>query len=82
MKNIKSIIKATSNISKIIKKTPLELNERLSKKYNCEVYFKREDLQLSRSFKIRGALNKIISLTDTEKKNGIVCASAGNHAPS
>ena len=43
----------------IIKKTPLELNERLSKKYNCNLYLKREDLQIVRSFKIRGSFNKI-----------------------
>lgn len=61
----------------VIKKTPLELNERLSRKYNCKVYLKREDLQSVRSFKIRGAFNKIIN---SDIRNGIVCASAGNHA--
>ena len=63
--------------SKNIKKTSLELNERLSKKYNCNIYFKREDQQIVRSFKIRGAYSKIINL---KNKNKIVCASAGNHA--
>ena len=68
------------NITNIIRKTPLELNERLSKKYKSNIYIKREDLQLCRSFKIRGALHKITKLTDQEKTSGIVCASAGNHA--
>ena len=63
--------------SKIIKKTNLEINERLSKKYNCNIYFKREDQQNVRSFKIRGAFSKIKNTTD---KKEIVCASAGNHA--
>lgn len=61
----------------MIKNTPLELNKRLSDKYNCNIYFKREDQQIVRSFKIRGAYNKI---TKTKNLHGIVCASAGNHA--
>ena len=63
--------------SSIIKNTPLELNERLSNKYNCNVYLKREDQQTVRSFKIRGAFSKITNLENTSE---IVCASAGNHA--
>ncbi len=66
-----------------LKKTPLELNERLSKLYQCQVYLKREDQQVTRSFKIRGALNKIhqTHLTDPDKlKRGVVTCSAGNHA--
>ena len=61
----------------IIIKTPLEYNDRLSSKYNCNVYLKREDLQKVRSFKIRGAYNKIIK---SNKDKGFVTASAGNHA--
>jgi threonine dehydratase len=64
-------------ISPYIKKTPIQYCERLSKLYNANIFFKREDLQLTRSFKIRGALNKIIN-SDIDKK--VVCASAGNHA--
>ena len=60
--------------------TPLMANARASKNYNCNVLFKREDLQVVRSYKIRGAYNKISSLSEAEKQNGIVCASAGNHA--
>ncbi|KHF27685.1 L-threonine dehydratase catabolic TdcB [Anoxybacillus sp. BCO1] len=55
-------------------------NELLSERYDCHVYFKREDLQVVRSFKIRGAYYRMKSLSEEEKKNGIVCASAGNHA--
>lgn len=73
--------KVIKRLGKVIRKTPLELNERLSKKYNCNVFLKREDMQISRSFKIRGAFNKILSLPLHDvKENGIVCASAGNHA--
>lgn len=73
--------KVVNRLGKIIRKTPLELNERLSKKYNCNIYLKREDMQISRSFKIRGAFNKILSLPLHDvQKYGIVCASAGNHA--
>jgi threonine dehydratase len=64
----------------IINNTPLQLNKRLSNKYNCNIFLKREDLQIVRSFKIRGAYNKINKLTLEEKEKGIVCASAGNHA--
>ena len=68
----------TSNylIKNHIKNTPLLYNKRLSDKYGTNIYFKREDLQTVRSFKIRGALNKIIK-TDSDI---IVTASAGNHA--
>jgi len=69
-----------NRISPYCKQTPLEYHERLSKLYDCKVYLKREDQQLTRSFKIRGALNKISRLTEDEKNRGIVCASAGNHA--
>ena len=62
----------------IVIKTPLQKNKRLSDKYNCNVYFKREDQQNVRSFKIRGAYNKIIN-TNTNNKD-IVTVSAGNHA--
>ena len=64
----------------IIERTPLQLNRNLSEKYGCNVYLKREDLQVVRSYKIRGAYNKIASLSSEERQRGIVCASAGNHA--
>lgn len=60
--------------------TPLTRNFQYSKALDCNVLFKREDLQVVRSYKIRGAYNKMSSLKPTEIENGIVCASAGNHA--
>jgi threonine dehydratase len=81
MKNfLKEIEIAKNNLKKVVKKTPLELCERLSKKYQANIYFKREDLQKVRSFKIRGAFNKTSQLNDEERKKGVVTASAGNHA--
>ena len=78
--NRNSINNACKIISKYIDKTPLEYNSRLSNLYKCNIYLKREDKQTVRSFKVRGALNKILNLNNKDKQNGIVCASAGNHA--
>ncbi len=78
--NLESVIKAAENLKDLIVDTPLQLNNRLSDKYSSKIFFKREDLQIVRSYKIRGAFNLISSLTDNEKNNGIVTASAGNHA--
>lgn len=64
----------------VVLKTPLQLHRSLSARYACEVYIKREDLQVVRSYKIRGAYFLIQSLSEKERENGIVCASAGNHA--
>ena len=64
----------------MIPNTPLMFSPRLSKKYKAQIFLKREDLQTVRSYKIRGAFNLIQSLSEKEKKAGIVCASAGNHA--
>ena len=69
---------AYKKIKDFINKTPLEYNLRLSEKYNCNIFLKREDLQITRSFKIRGALNKV--LKNKDKYKTFVCASAGNHA--
>jgi len=74
------IINYYSSIKKYTKKTPLELSDRLSKKHNCNVFLKREDIQITRSFKIRGATNKIINNIDLAREYGVVCVSAGNHA--
>lgn len=64
----------------IVKKTPLQESLNYSQKYNSKIFFKREDLQDVKSFKIRGAYTKIISVKKTIAQNGLVCASAGNHA--
>jgi len=77
---IADIEKAADNLEGTVKKTPLQFSQRLSEKYKAEIYFKREDLQQVRSFKIRGALNKMMSLSLQERKRGVVTASAGNHA--
>lgn len=68
------------NLSTLINKTPIEFNKRLSIKFNNNIFFKREDLQISRSFKIRGVMNKIINNIDYYHKYGVICASTGNHA--
>ncbi|MFQ3340775.1 MAG: threonine dehydratase [Flavobacteriaceae bacterium] len=70
---------AAQILKDVCRKTPLEHNERLSKMVGASVFLKREDLQQIRSFKIRGAYNKIASLSISERKRGVVCASAGNH---
>jgi threonine dehydratase len=72
--------KAALNLKNIVVKTPLQLNTNLSKKYQCNVYLKREDLQVVRSYKLRGAYNMMSSLTAVQLSKGVVCASAGNHA--
>jgi threonine dehydratase len=64
----------------VIKKTPLTYNANLSRRYNCNVYLKREDLQVVRSYKLRGAYNMMSSLPQEQLRKGVVCASAGNHA--
>jgi threonine dehydratase len=71
---------AASRLNSVIRKTPWEFNKRLSESTGASIFFKREDLQQVRSFKIRGAYNKICSLSEEERTRGIVCASAGNHA--
>ncbi|MCX7996406.1 MAG: threonine ammonia-lyase IlvA [Patescibacteria group bacterium] len=71
---------AAQRLDGVVKKTLLQYNDRLSQQYNAKIYLKREDTQIVRSFKIRGAYNKISSLSADEKKRGVVCASAGNHA--
>jgi threonine dehydratase len=75
--NIKT---AQLKLSGVIEKTPLSYSLNLSEELNAVVYLKREDMQVVRSYKIRGAYNKIASLQDEERKRGVVCASAGNHA--
>jgi threonine dehydratase len=77
---VQTIEEAAERLKDVVKHTPLELSKRLSEKYQATIYFKREDLQEVRSFKIRGAYNKIASLSEEEHSSGIVCASAGNHA--
>lgn len=71
---------ASKRLKGVVRHTPLEYNAGLSEKYNCELYLKREDLQVVRSYKLRGAYNLISQLDATQLSKGVVCASAGNHA--
>ena len=87
MSEAKKINKPTLNIEAAVKRlksvvthTPLQFNANLSRKYECNVYFKREDLQIVRSYKLRGAYNMMSQLSNDLLAKGVVCASAGNHA--
>lgn len=71
---------AAQKLKYIAIKTPLQKSKILSAHYRTSIYLKREDLQRTRSYKIRGAYNKISSISRIRLSNGIVCASAGNHA--
>ena len=77
---VEAIEKASGVLEEILEPTPFQKNQNLSDIYGADVYLKREDLQMVRSYKIRGAYNKIRSIEPESMKNGIVCASAGNHA--
>ncbi|WOC40208.1 threonine ammonia-lyase IlvA [Polaribacter sp. HL-MS24] len=77
LENVKA---ASLNLKGVASLTPLSQNFQYSKKFGATILFKREDLQVVRSYKIRGAYNKMSSLVPKEKERGIVCASAGNHA--
>ena len=77
---LQDVNKAKLTLNEILSSTPLTENLNLSEQYGANVFLKREDLQVVRSYKIRGAYNKIKSLSPEQSKNGIVCASAGNHA--
>ena len=69
-----------ARLQDVVKKTPLTYNHNLSRKYACDVYLKREDLQIVRSYKLRGAYNMMSLLPPNQLVKGVVCASAGNHA--
>ncbi len=71
---------ARKRLQKIVNRTPLTYNHNLSRKYQCDVFLKREDLQVVRSYKLRGAYNMMSSLPQEQLQKGVVCASAGNHA--
>ena len=77
---LKAVKEAAATLKDVAAVTPLQQNFNLSNKFHANILLKREDLQQVRSYKIRGAFNKINSLSEAEVKNGIVCASAGNHA--
>lgn len=74
-----AIAQAARRLSTVVIRTPLERSARMSENLNVPVYLKREDMQVCRSYKVRGAYNLISSLGTIERKHGVVCASAGNH---
>ncbi len=71
---------AMDRLRPLVRRTPLEYSHNLSEKYGAEVWLKREDMQIVRSYKMRGAYNRIATLDADSLTSGIVCASAGNHA--
>jgi threonine dehydratase len=77
---LQDINRAKINLNDVILQTPLQKNLNLSDEFHANILLKREDLQVVRSYKLRGAYNKIAHLSTEELKNGVVCASAGNHA--
>jgi threonine dehydratase len=77
---VQSIENAYARLQGVVEQTPLQYSRRLSELYGASIYLKREDLQAVRSYKIRGAYNLMSSLTESERGQGVVCASAGNHA--
>jgi threonine dehydratase len=77
---VENIYKAKVRLRGIAEHTPLMINYNLSDQYACQIYLKREDLQVVRSYKIRGAYNKMATTPKEILSNGVVCASAGNHA--
>lgn len=80
MIEVSKIDEAAQRLEGVALKTPLQFNEIMSEMYGAQIYLKREDLQLVRSYKLRGAYNLISTLSDEDKSKGVVCASAGNHA--
>ncbi|MEK7107278.1 MAG: threonine ammonia-lyase IlvA, partial [Patescibacteria group bacterium] len=78
--NVKMVEEAREHLRGVVSETPLQYHAGLSHHFGAKVYLKREDLQVVRSYKLRGAYNRMRLLTSAEKKKGIVCASAGNHA--
>ncbi|MFX1707772.1 threonine ammonia-lyase IlvA [Chitinophaga sp. CC14] len=78
--NSLNILDAAVKLKPIVTRTPLMYSANLSRRYNCDVYLKREDMQIVRSYKLRGAYNLISSLPAELLAKGVTCASAGNHA--
>ncbi|WP_022792228.1 threonine ammonia-lyase IlvA [Marinococcus halotolerans] len=78
--HIEDIIIANQTLKDVVTHTPLQKNQVLSERYGANIYLKREDLQVVRSFKIRGAYYMMSSIPKDKLENGVVCASAGNHA--
>ena len=80
MKMYQQVVLAKKQLKGVVTATPLTKNLNLSEEFDATILLKREDLQVVRSYKIRGAYNKMSTLTAQEKAQGVICASAGNHA--
>lgn len=81
MVSLSAIQEAQHNINEVVELTPLDIVDNLSEAYDAHIYFKREDLQVVRSYKIRGAYNRIKKIHERQTDDlRVVCASAGNHA--
>lgn len=80
MIDLETICQAHERIKEVVVNTPFSYAPRLSEQSGCEIYLKKENLQVTGAFKIRGAYNKISSLDEHERKRGVIAASAGNHA--
>ena len=80
MKMYEQVVLAKKQLEGVVTSTPLTKNFNLSEEFDATILLKREDLQVVRSYKIRGAYNKMSTLTPQEKAQGVICASAGNHA--
>ncbi|SFE13346.1 L-threonine ammonia-lyase [Chitinophaga sp. CF118] len=75
-----NILDAAAKLKSVVTRTPLSYSATLSRRYNADIYLKREDMQIVRSYKLRGAYNMISSLDKEILSKGVTCASAGNHA--
>jgi threonine dehydratase len=80
MIDLEKIKEAKKRVDKVIYKTPFAYAPILSQKVGNEIYLKKENLQITGAFKLRGAFNKIASLPEDKRKKGVIAASAGNHA--
>lgn len=80
MIDLETIYQAHERIKTTVVETPFAYAPRLSEECGCEIYLKKENLQVTGAFKIRGAYNKIATLSEAEQKRGVIAASAGNHA--
>lgn len=80
MIDLKKIQEARERVSNVIEVIPLSFAPKLSQEVGAQIYLKKENLQRTGSFKVRGAFNKIASMSEEERKNGVIASSAGNHA--
>jgi threonine dehydratase len=80
MLELKDILVARRNIGRLLRKTPLQRSHALSERVGSDVWLKLENLQRTGAFKVRGAVNRIASLSDEERARGVVAASSGNFA--